>query len=79
MTVTRDSYQAAFGKRFNHVMTKSGMKYRDAAEKCDVAPTVICRWANGQALPTVYTFAKFCLAMKLDARTICALLGVSAR
>ena len=79
MTVTREKYQLAFGKRLNHVMQASKMSYRDVASRSDIGANIVCRWANGQAIPSVFTFAKFCLAMKLDAHTICALLGVNAK
>lgn len=79
MAVTRDAYQVAFGKRLKHVMQSTDMRYSDVANKSDIGLTAITRWANGCALPTVFTFAKLCVAMKLDARTICALLGVNAK
>lgn len=79
MTVTRDSYQVAFSKRLKQTIQAKDMKYLEVAHKADVGLNAVSKWANGAALPTVFTFAKICVAMKLDARTICALLGVNAK
>ena len=79
MTVNRDDYQAAFSKRLKQTIQAKDMKYLEVANKADVGLNAVSKWANGCALPTVFTFAKLCVAMKLDARTICALLGVNAK
>lgn len=79
MTVTREKYQLAFGKRFEYVMRNSGMKYEAVADRADLSINVLHRWTHGSAIPSVFTFAKLCVAMKLDARTICALLGVNTK
>ena len=79
MAVTADSYRVAFGRRLKHVIQAEDMKYLEVANKADVGLNAVSKWANGCALPTVFTFAKLCVAMKLDARTICALLGVNAK
>ena len=79
MAVSRDSYQTAFGSRFNEYLRLTDTSYSQAAERSGFTTTVICRWANGKAIPSVYTFARFCHAMKLDARSVMALLGLGGR
>ena len=79
MAVTADSYRVAFGRRLKHVIQATDMKYQEVANKSDVGINAVSKWANGMAMPSVFTFAKLCVAMKLDARTICALLGVNAK
>jgi len=79
MTVTREKYQLAFGKRFEYVMKQSGMKYEAVADRADLSINVLHRWTHGSAIPSVFTFAKLCLAMNLDNDTVCGLLGLGKR
>ena len=79
MAVTRDDYQLAFSKRFEYVMRNSGMKYEAVADRADLSINVLHRWTHGRAIPSVFTFAKLCLAMNLDNDTVCGLLGLGKR
>ena len=79
MTVTREKYQLAFGKRMEYVMKQSGMKYEAVADRADLSINVLHRWTHGSAIPSVFTFAKLCLAMNLDNDTVCGLLGLGKR
>ena len=50
MTVTREKYQLAFGKRMEYVMKQSGMKYEAVADRADLSINVLHRWTHGSAM-----------------------------
>ena len=41
------------GKKIKELRKKSGMTIRQVQEACGISAAVVCKWQNGQAMPTL--------------------------
>ena len=41
------------GKKINEIRKKSGMTIRQVQEACGISAAAVCKWQNGQAMPTL--------------------------
>ena len=41
------------GKKIKEIRKRSGMTIRQVQEACGISATAVCKWQNGQAMPTL--------------------------
>lgn len=41
------------GKKIKEIRKKSGMTIRQVQEACGISAAAVCKWQNGQAMPTL--------------------------
>lgn len=73
MKVTREDYVEAFASRLNQAVDASGMSVGAIAERADLPGNTVYKYLRGDSIPTAFTLAKLCAAMRVDANR---LLGV---
>lgn len=41
------------GKKIKEIRKRSGMTIRQVQEACEISAAAVCKWQNGQAMPTL--------------------------
>lgn len=41
------------GKKIKEIRKRSGMTIRQVQEACGISATAVCKWQNGQTMPTL--------------------------
>ena len=56
--MTREEFTDEFVKEFRAMLRKSRMTQSELSERVGVGRSVVCRWASGASLPSLYHYYK---------------------